>query len=119
MKERHPYPWRGHRLPSHVSYNASHRCPDGRGEYRGSQELVCLHRDIPFQTPISELDNVVEQDHRAVKRVIRPGLGFKAFETAQYTLAGVGLMHRLRKGQWTGGAAQGLTAAEQFYALAA
>jgi putative transposase len=46
-------------------------------------------------------------------------LGFKSVETAQCTLAGVELMHMLRKGQWAGGAEQGLTAAEQFYALAA
>jgi hypothetical protein len=36
----------------HFSYKASNRCPDCRGEYRGDQELVCLHRYIPFQTPI-------------------------------------------------------------------
>jgi putative transposase len=64
------------------------------------------------------LTNVVEQDHHAVKRVVWPTLGFKAFETAQHTLAGVELMHMWHKGQWTGGAEQGLTAAEQCYALA-
>jgi putative transposase len=65
------------------------------------------------------LNNLVEQDHRAVKRLTRPMLGFKSVEAAQCTLAGIELMHMLRKGQWTGGAEQALTAAEQFYALAA
>jgi putative transposase len=47
-------------------------------------------------------------------------LGFKSFETAQHTLAGIELMHMLRKGQMVGEAgAEGLTAAAQFYALAA
>jgi len=44
--------------------------------------------------------------------------GFKSFDAAQRTLTGIALMHMLRKGQREGGANQGLTAAEQFYALA-
>jgi hypothetical protein len=46
-------------------------------------------------------------------------LGFKAFEAAQRTLAGIELMQMIRKQQLEGGAEQGLTAADQFYALAA
>jgi transposase-like protein len=65
------------------------------------------------------LNNIVEQDHRAVKRVTRPMLGFKAFDAALSTLTGIELMHMLRKGQLAGGREQGLTAAEQFYALVA
>jgi hypothetical protein len=63
--------------------------------------------------------NIVAQDHRGVKRVTRPMLGFKSFEAAQSTLTGIALMHMLRKGQLTDGSEQGRTAAEQFYALAA
>jgi transposase-like protein len=44
-------------------------------------------------------------------------LGFKAFEAAQRTLAGIKLLHMLRKRQ--GGTEQGLTVTEQFYSLAA
>jgi transposase-like protein len=65
------------------------------------------------------LNNMVEQDHRSVKRVTRPMLGFQTFEAAQRTLAGIELMHLLRKWQLAGGVEQGLTAAEQFYSLAA
>jgi putative transposase len=54
-----------------------------------------------------------------VKRITRPMLGFKAFEAAQRTLAGIELMQMIRKQQLEGGAEQGLTAADQFYALAA
>src|SRR2546430_12821845 len=67
---------------------------------------------------VKYLNNVVEQDHRAVKRVTRSMLGFKSFETAQGTLIGIELMHMIRKGQLAGGVAQGLTVAEQFYTLA-
>jgi putative transposase len=65
------------------------------------------------------LNNIVEQDHRAIKRVTRPMLGFKAFDAAQATLTGIELMHMLRKGQLEGGREQGRSVAEQFYALAA
>jgi putative transposase len=65
------------------------------------------------------LNNVVEQDHRAVKRATRPMLGFKSITAARYTLAGVELMHMLRKEQWGGGARAGPAAAERFYALGA
>src|SRR2546428_6451727 len=65
------------------------------------------------------LNNIVGQDHRAVKRVTRPMLGFKAFDAAQSTLTGIELMHMLRKGQLEGGREAGRSTAEQFYALAA
>ncbi len=64
------------------------------------------------------LNNIVEQDHRGVKRVTRPMLGFKSFEAAQSTLTGIELMRMLRKGQLEGDEVEGLSAAEQFYALA-
>jgi putative transposase len=65
------------------------------------------------------LNNIVEQDHRNIKRRIRPMLGFKSFWTARVVLAGIELVHMLRKGQL---AAEGdktpLTAAAAFYGLA-
>ena len=48
------------------------------------------------------LNNVVEQDHRFVKRRVNPGLGFGAFATAQRTIQGYEAMHMLRKGQIKG-----------------
>jgi transposase-like protein len=66
------------------------------------------------------LNNIVEQDHRAVKRITRPMLGFKAFDAAQSTLTGIELMHMIKKKQMMVGVEdEGLTAAEKFYALAA
>ena len=61
--------------------------------------------------------NILEQDHRAVKRVARPTLGFKSFRSATATLAGVELMHMIRKGQLR--ATSKLRPAQQFYSLAA
>ena len=69
---------------------------------------------------VKYLNNVVEQDHRAVKRVTRPMLGFKSFEAAQDTLVGIELMHMIKKRQMVVEAGdEGLTAAELFYSLAA
>ena len=45
------------------------------------------------------LNNIVEQDHRAIKRVTHPMMGFKSFWSAKKTLAGIELIHMLRKGQ--------------------
>jgi len=48
---------------------------------------------------VKYLNNIVEQDHRRVKRLVRPGLGFGGFHTARRTLAGYEVMAMVRKGQ--------------------
>jgi transposase-like protein len=69
---------------------------------------------------VKYLNNIVEQDHRGVKRITRPMLGFKSFEAAQDTLVGIELMHMIKKNQLRVGAGdEGLTAAALFYSLAA
>ena len=78
-----------------------------------------LHPTLTDHAKFVICDHTIEQDHRGVKRVTRPMLGFKAFDAAQSTLTGIELMHMLRKGQLAGGREQGRSAAEQFYALAA
>jgi putative transposase len=65
------------------------------------------------------LNNIVEQDHRAVKRLTRPMLGFKSFWAACCTIAGIEVMHAIRKGQLATPENARHTPAEQFYALAA
>ena len=45
------------------------------------------------------LNNIVEQDHRRIKRLVRPGLGFASLGTARRTLAGYEAMAMIRKGQ--------------------
>ena len=65
------------------------------------------------------LNNLVEQDHRAVKRLTRPMLGFKSFWAACCTIAGVEVTHAIRKGQLATPENARQTPAEQFYALAA
>jgi putative transposase len=61
------------------------------------------------------LNNIVEQDHRFIKKITRPMLGFKSFASAEATLAGIELHHIIRKGQLR---LEESTSFEQFYALA-
>ena len=65
------------------------------------------------------LNNLVEQDHRAVKRIVRPMLGFKTFHSARITLQGIELLHMIKKGQMIMAEGTNLSAAGQFYSLAA
>lgn len=62
------------------------------------------------------LNNMVEQDHRFIKRITRPTLGFKAFHSAAATPAGIETAHMIRKGQI---AANGKMGFQQFASLAA
>ena len=64
------------------------------------------------------LNNIVEQDHRAVKRIVRPMLGFKVFRYARMLITGIETMHMIRKRQLDGHDGEVLSAADQFYSLA-
>ncbi len=65
---------------------------------------------------VKYLNNILEQDHRFIKRITGRMLGFKAFHSASSTLEGVETAHMIRKGQFD---ANGLTAFQQFIQLAA
>ena len=45
------------------------------------------------------LNNIVEQDHRGIKRLVKPGMGFGSFNTARRTIKGSEIMNMIRKGQ--------------------
>jgi len=64
------------------------------------------------------LNNIVEQDHRLIKRIVKPMLGFKNFHCAQEVLSGIELVRMLKKGQMRNQAGLSKTPAELFYALA-
>jgi IS6 family transposase len=62
------------------------------------------------------LNNIVEQDHRRIKRLVRPGLGFKSFVTATQTIAGYEVMAMIRKGQVVNAPANNMGAQRDFIA---
>ena len=64
------------------------------------------------------LNNIIEQDHRLIKRITKPMLGFKNFHASQKTLAGTELIRMLRKGQQKYTSNSYNPPADQFYALA-
>ena len=65
------------------------------------------------------LNNVVEQDHRRIKRLTRSMMGFKNFHCAQRTLVGIEVMAMIKKGQMLTPAGDDRSSAELFYSLAA
>ena len=64
------------------------------------------------------LNNIDEQDHRAIKRIVRPMLGFRTFRCARILIAGIDKMHMIREGQFTDIKDQASSPANQFYSRA-
>ena len=115
--------------------NAAHRFFNKAIGYHGKPEKITIDKsgsnnaaleDINKGLPkkgrieirqIKYLNNIVEQDHRFIKKITKPMKGFKAFASANATLIGIELHHMLRKQQHC--EAKNMSVFEQFYALAA
>jgi putative transposase len=105
---------RRHDIPETITIDGSEANAAAIKGYNEEYGTNIIIRQIKY------LNNLVEQDHRGVKRITRPMLGFKSFEAAQDTLVGIELMHMIKKRQMVDEEGkEGLTAADQFYALAA
>ncbi|PGA66072.1 IS6 family transposase, partial [Bacillus toyonensis] len=63
-----------------------------------SKKEKCLPLDVELRQK-KYLNNMVEQDHRFIKKRVRLMLGFQSFQTATKTLAGIEAMHIIKKGQ--------------------
>jgi len=62
-------------------------------------------KELPKKVKLRQkkyLNNIVEQDHRGIKRLVKPGMGFGSFNTARRTLRGYEIMNMMRKGQIRG-----------------
>ena len=105
---------RHHGVPEKITIDGSEANEAAIKRYNEAHGTTIIIRQVKY------LNNIVEQDHRGVKRITRPMLGFKSFDAAHYTLAGVELMHMLKKRQMRSEEGEeSLTPAAQFYALAA
>jgi len=92
---------------------------DRSGANLAALEALNADRATPIKVRQNKyLNNVIEQHHRAVKRIIKPMMGFRSFRCARIILSGIQLMHMIRKGQMQD-ERDIKTAAEQFYALTA
>jgi len=90
---------------------------DKSGANRAALEAINAGRDMPIKVRQNKyLNNIVEQDHRAIKRRTRPMLGFKTFRCARILLGGIELMHMIAKGQMKDRGI-GQTPAAQFHSL--
>ena len=98
-------------VPEKVTMDKSGANKAAIDEINANREKPMLVRQVKY------LNNIVEQDHRAVKRITKPMLGFKSFQSAKNILAGIELMHMIRKGQIMMEGADKMSYAEQFYAL--
>ena len=99
-------------VPEKVTMDKSGANKAAMDEINGRGETPIIVRQVKY------LNNIVEQDHRAVKRVTQPMLNFKSFRSAKSVLTGIELMHMIRKGQLMMEVGNERSFADQFYALA-
>ena len=99
-------------VPEKVTLDKSSANKAAMDEINARGEMPIIVRQIKY------LNNIVEQDHRAIKRVTKPMLNFKSFRAAKNVLAGIELMHMIRKGQMIVAKGDQRSFADQFYALA-
>ena len=96
-----------------------YRAVDKSGANKAAMDEINGRGDAPIIVrQVKCLNNILEQDHRAIKRITRPMLNFKSFRAAKSVLAGIELMHMIRKGQFMIAGINTRSFADQLYALA-
>ncbi len=83
------------RLPFSISVDKNAAYPEA---FTTSQNEKVLPTDCRLRR-VKYLNNVIEQDHRFIKKKVRASQCFKSFHTAERTLEGIEAMHMIRKGQ--------------------
>ena len=92
---------------------------DKSGANKAAIDAINAGRNVPILVrQVKYLNNIVEQDHRAIKRVTRPMLNFKSFHSAGSLLARIELIHMIRKGQFAIDGVEAMSFANQFSTLA-
>jgi transposase, IS6 family len=89
-----------HPAPRVINTDGHAAYPSAVAQLKGEGDLSedCRHRPVPY------LNNVLEQDHRAIKRRVNASQHFRSFCAARRTLAGYEAIHMIRKGQASGSA---------------
>jgi IS6 family transposase len=83
------------RVPFSISVDKNAAYPDA---FTSSQDEKILPLDCRLRR-VKYLNNVIEQDHRFIKKKVRASQCFKSFHTAERTLEGIEALHMMRKGQ--------------------
>ena len=97
-----------HDVPEKVTMDKSGANKAAMDEINARGETSIIVRQVKY------LNNIVEQDHRAVKRVTKPMFNFKSFQAAKCVLAGIELMNMIRKGQFMLKGCNEMSFADQF-----
>ena len=90
-----------------ASYTSSPRVitVDKNAAYPKAIDGLKAQKELPKTLELRQkkyLNNIVEQDHRFIKRLVKPGMGFGSFNTTRRTLKGYEMMNMVRKGQIKG-----------------
>jgi putative transposase len=101
-----------HGEPARITIDKSGANTAAIDEYATEHDAQIVLRQSKY------LNNIVEQDHRAIKRIVRPMLGFKCERCARVLISGIETMHMIRKGQLDCPQGHVSSAATQFYSLA-
>jgi len=83
------------RLPFSISVDKNAAYPEA---FTSSQDEKIMPKDCKFRR-VKYLNNVIEQDHRFIKKKVRASQCFKRFHTAERTLEGIEAVNMVRKGQ--------------------
>ena len=83
------------RLPFSISVDKNAAYPEA---FTTSQDEKILPQDCTLRR-VKYLNNIIEQDHRFIKKKIRASQRFKRFHTAERTLEGIEAVNMMRKGQ--------------------
>jgi transposase-like protein len=83
------------RLPFSISVDKNAAYPEA---FTSSQDEKILPKDCTLRR-VKYLNNIIEQDHRFIKKKIRASQCFKSFNTAERTLEGIEALNMMRKGQ--------------------
>ncbi len=90
---------------------------DKNAAYPRATDELKAEQELPKSVQLRQnkyLNNRIEQDHRFIKRLTKPGMGFHSFNTARRTLRGYEAMNMIRKGQIKGVAKGDISAQVEF-----
>ncbi len=90
-------------MTRNLRYNfLSHITVDKNPAYPPAINELKNDKILPINVGIRQikyLNNIIEQDHRSIKRIVNPMLGFQSFRSANKTLKGIEAMNMIKKGQ--------------------
>ena len=82
-------------IPILITVDKNPAYPPAIGKLKNEKNLF---KNVEIRQ-VRYLNNIIEQDHRSIKRIVNPMLGFQSFRSANKTLKGIEAMNMIKKGQ--------------------